>query len=98
MVICVCKIFFSIDSAFSLKEKRQVIKSILAKVKSRFNISIAEVDYNDSWKNSLIAAAYVSNDSKHADSMIAKMINFIESDKRAVLIDYTTEIIHFDNI
>ena len=97
MVIGVCKVLLSIDSAFSLKEKRQIIKSILGRVKSRFNTSIAEVDYNDSWKNTVIAAAYVSNNSKHAYSIMAKMVNFIESDTRAVLVDYTTEIMHFDN-
>ena len=50
MVIGVCKIVLSIDNAFSLKEKRRVIKSIIGRVKAKFNASIAEVDMNDTWK------------------------------------------------
>lgn len=94
MVIGACKIFLSIDDAFSLKEKRHIVKSIISRIKARFNASAAEVDLNDKWKNAVIGIACVSNDSGHADSMLSSIVNFVENDGRAVLIDYTTEIIH----
>lgn len=94
MVIGVCKIILSIDEAFSLKEKRQVIKSIIERLKSRFNASIAEIDLNDTWKNAVIGVACVSNESAHADSMIASIVNFVENDGRVALLDYTTENIY----
>ncbi|RCX09307.1 hypothetical protein DFR58_13721 [Anaerobacterium chartisolvens] len=96
MVIGVCRIVLSIDEAFSLKEKRHIVKSIVERLKSRFNASVAEVDLNDKWKNAVIGFACVSNQTAHADSMMANIVNFVENDSRAVLVDYSTEIIHAD--
>jgi len=50
MVVGVCRVILNINEAFSLKEKRQVVKSIVERVKSRFNASVAEVGFNDKWK------------------------------------------------
>jgi len=47
MVIGVCRIVLSIDEVFSLKEKRHILKSIIERLKSRFNASVAEVGLND---------------------------------------------------
>lgn len=96
MVIGVCKIELSIDEVFSLKEKRHIVKSIIERLKSRFNASVAEVDLNDKWKNCVIGITCVSNETRHVDSMMANMVNFVENDGRAVLSDYSTEIIHVD--
>jgi len=83
-----------IDEVFSLKEKRHILKSIIERLKSRFNASVAEVGLNDKWKNAVLGVACVSNETAHADSMIANIVNFIENDGRAVLVDYITETIH----
>jgi len=96
MVIGVCRILLSVDEAFSLKEKRQIIKSLIERLKSRFNASVAEVEYNDVWKNAVIGLACVTNEGKHADQMMANMVNFVENDGSTVLVDYTTEKIYFD--
>lgn len=93
MVIGVCKITLSIDQAFSLKEKRHIVKSIIERLKSRFNASIAEVGLNDKWKNAIIGIACVSNETSHADSIMANIVNFVEKDGRVEIIDYSTEII-----
>jgi len=96
MVIGVCKIELSLDSVFSLKEKRHIIKSLIGRIKSRFNVSIAEIDLNDKWKSSIIGISCVSNDGGHADSMICKVVNFVENDGRVEVIDYSTEKIYVD--
>jgi uncharacterized protein len=96
MVIGVCRMVLTIDNAFSLKEKRHIIKSLIERLKSRFNASVAEVDLNDMWKNAVIGVACVSNESGHADSMLSNIVNFVENDGRALLIDYSTEIIHLN--
>lgn len=96
MVIGVCKVVLAIDDVFSLKEKRHIVKSLVERIKSRFNASVAEVDLNDKWKRAVIGISCVSNESGHADSMMANIVNFIENDGRAVLFDYSTEIIHVD--
>lgn len=96
MVIGVCKIFLHIDEAFSLKEKRHIVKSIIERLRSRYNASIAEVDANDKWQNAVIGISCVSNEAGHADSVMANIVNFVENDGRAVLVDYSTEIIYVD--
>lgn len=96
MVIGACKIMLSIDEVFSLKEKRHIIKSIVERLRSRFNASVSEVDLNDKWKNAVIGIACVSNEASHADSMMANIVNFVENDGRAMMLDYTTEIIYVD--
>ena len=96
MVIGVCKVFLTIDEAFSLKEKRHIVKSIIERLKSRFNAAVAEVDLNDMWKSTVIGISCISNEAGHVDSMMSNIVNFIENDGRAVLFDYSTEVIHVD--
>ena len=94
MVIGICKVVLSIGDAFSLKEKRSVVKSLINRVKSKYNASIAEVDSNDAWKSAVLGIACVTNEAAHADSMMSDIVNFIDRDGRAVLVDYSTEIIN----
>ncbi len=94
MVIGICKVVLSIEGAFSLKEKRKVVKSLISRIKSRYNASIAEVDSNDAWKSAVLGIACVTNEAAHADSMMSDIVNFIDRDGRAVLVDYSTEIIN----
>jgi len=94
MVIGVCKVTLSIEGAFSLKEKRSVVKSIIDRVKARYNAPIAEVDMNDIWKNAVLGIACVSNEAAHADRMLEDIVSFIENDGRVILMDYSTEKIY----
>ncbi|MCL6579013.1 MAG: DUF503 domain-containing protein [Candidatus Bathyarchaeota archaeon] len=96
MVVGICRIVLSIDEVFSLKEKRHIVKSIVERLKSRFNASVAEVDLNDKWQRAVIGVACVSNEAGHADSMMASIVNFVENDGRAVMTDYSTETIYVD--
>ena len=92
MVIGVCKVILAIDEVFSLKEKRHIVKSLTERVKSRFNASVAEVDLNDKWQRAVIGISCVSNEAKHADSMMANIVNFIEMTD-GQFFDYSTVII-----
>lgn len=96
MVIGVCKIVLALDEVFSLKEKRHIVKSIVERLRSRFNASVSEVELQDLWKNAVIGIACITNETGVADSMLASMVNFVENDGRAVVIDYSTEIIHME--
>ncbi|HHW48163.1 MAG TPA: DUF503 domain-containing protein [Clostridiaceae bacterium] len=94
MVIGVCRIELSMNGAFSLKDKRNILKSIIDRLKSRYNASVAEIELNNKWKNAVIGVACVSNETGHADSMLNSVVRFVENDGRVVLVDYGTEIIH----
>lgn len=88
MIVAACEINLMIYESHSLKDKRQIIKSIIGRLQSRFNVSIAEVDYNDNWKFTKIGVACVSNDSNHANEIIQSVIKFIDGDSRVEIIDY----------
>ncbi|MBI1892636.1 MAG: DUF503 domain-containing protein [Candidatus Rokubacteria bacterium] len=77
----------------SLKEKRHVLKGIKERVKNRFNVSIAEVDLNDTWQRATLGIACVSNDSRHADEQVAKAVNLIEELLDGSIIDYRVEVL-----
>lgn len=96
LVVGVCRMELSLDGVFSLKDKRQIVKSIIERIKARYNASIAEVGLNDTWKNAVIGVSCVSNDAKHVDSMLNNIVNFVENDGRAILFNYTTEKIYID--
>jgi len=57
---------------------------------------VAEVGFNDKWKNAIIGISCVSNEAGHTDSMMANIVNFIENDGRVELVDYSTENIYVD--
>lgn len=93
MIIGSCVVELSLGGVFSLKEKRHIVKSIVQRIQARFNVSIAEVDAQDKWQYAVLGICCVSNSSAHANSMMSKVVNFIENDGRVVLINYSIEII-----
>ncbi|MCA9881832.1 MAG: DUF503 domain-containing protein [Anaerolineae bacterium] len=78
-IIGLCELELYIAHAVSLKDKRMVIKSLLKRVHNQFNVGASEVDLLDSPQSALIAIVCVSNSSRHAHSMLQKIINWIES-------------------
>jgi uncharacterized protein len=78
----------------SLKGKRRIVKSIIGKVKSRFNVAIAEVEYNDKWQRIGLGVSTVGNDRGYIDSVLTTVLKFIESMYLAELIDSRIEIIN----
>jgi len=75
----------------SLKEKRRILKSLMARLRSDFNVSIAEVGDNDSPRRAIIGSAVVSNSSKYGHQVMAKLVNRVQADPQLVLADYQTE-------
>jgi len=59
-----------VEHSHSLKEKRHVVKSLKDRLRERFNVSVAEIDFLDSWQHSVIAAVTVSNDRVHAEQIL----------------------------
>jgi hypothetical protein len=75
----------------SLKDKRSIIKGLIGRLKSRFNISIAEVDHQDSKTSAVIAVAMVSNDSRFIDQQLDAILKFMRNDGRLYLGDVQRE-------
>lgn len=93
VIIGTCTLKLLIYESNSLKDKRHVIKSIIGKIQSRFNVSIAELDLNDSWQTSIIGFACVTNDTSHANQVITNVIKFIDGDSRVEIVNYNIEIL-----
>jgi uncharacterized protein YlxP (DUF503 family) len=69
----------------SLKEKRSIVKGLIGRLKSRFNISIAEVDHNDSKNSAVIAITIVSTDTRFIKQQLDAIISFMRRDGRFYL-------------
>jgi uncharacterized protein len=93
MVIGVCQLDLRIPENHSLKEKRHVMHKVIDRVRSRFNVAISEVGDNDLWQRAQIGFCTVSNDRRHINSSLDKVIDFIEKMYLVEVIDSKMEII-----
>jgi uncharacterized protein YlxP (DUF503 family) len=82
MVVGLATIELHIPESDSLKDKRQVLKSLLETTRNKFNVSAAEVDHLDLWRRATVAFACVSKDQSFADQVLNKVIDLIESNPR----------------
>ena len=95
MVVGLARIVLFYGGSQSLKDKRQIIKSLIAQTQNQFHITVAEVDRQDQWQVGVLGLAYVSTSSGHADEVLARAVNFIATRKiEAEMLEYETEIIH----
>ena len=78
----------------SLKGKRRVLKSIISRVRNRFNVAIAEVDNEDAWQLATLGICCVSNNSRQTNEMISKIVDFIIQSRFDVeILGYEIEIV-----
>ena len=85
MIIGVLTVQLHMQGITSLKAKRSIVKSLIGRLKSRFNISIAEVDRQDNKTHAVIAMAIVSNDTSFINHQLDTIINFMQKDGRFYL-------------
>ena len=94
MNVGVCKISLRLPENSSLKDKRQVLKSIISRVRHRFEVSVAEVDDNDVWQRATIGICVVSNNRRHSNEVLSKVVDYITNSHFEVeILDYEIEII-----
>ncbi len=85
MIVGVLTAHLSMQGVTSLKGKRSIVKSVIGRLKSRFNISISEVDHQDSKTSAVIGISIVSNDTHFIDQQFDAIINFMRNDGRFYL-------------
>jgi len=94
-MVGVCRIRLRLPDNHSLKGKRQVVKSLVARLHNTFGVSVAEVEDNDAWQVASLGVACVSNSSSHADEVLANVVRFIETTRPDVeMLDYEVEVLH----
>ncbi len=94
MVIGIVTIELHIPMIDSLKAKRSVIRPIIARLRSEYNVSVAEVGQQDSWRNAVLGVACVSSDKDYAHGLLTKVVESVERWRLDVeLVDYEIELI-----
>ena len=79
----------------SLKGKRKVLNSLIARVGNKFNVSIAEVDDHDLWQVATLGVVCVSNDGRHNNEVLSRVADFIEVIRvDAEILEYEIELLH----
>ncbi len=94
MVVGTLKIEFHLHDNRSLKGKRKIVKSMVDKVKHRFNVAVAEIGSNDKWQKIELGISTVGNDRRHIDSSLTTVLAFLESLYLAEIVDSKTEILN----
>ena len=94
MNIGVCRIRFRLPENSSLKGKRRVVKSVIARVRNKFDVSVAEVGDQDLWQLATLRVCCVSNDKRYTNEVLSKVVDFIVNSRFEVeMLDYEIEIV-----
>ncbi|MBW1974159.1 MAG: DUF503 domain-containing protein [Deltaproteobacteria bacterium] len=93
MTVGIAKISFFLPGVMSLKAKRKIVKSLVEKSKHRFNVSVAEVADQDVYQRATIAIAVVGNNGREMNSLLDRVIDFMESLGLAEIMDQEIELI-----
>ena len=95
MVVGVCRVVLHLPENHSLKTKRQLVKSVLGRVRHRFEVSAAEIEAQDQWQVATLGIGCVGNDARLLNQVLSKVVDFIERDRPELpILDYQIEIFH----
>ena len=92
MTIGTLEVVLLIRESHSLKSRRRVVKSLIDRIRSRFNVSVADIGDQNLWQKVVIGVAVVANDGRYVNEVLSKVLNLISSDLRAEIIDQSMEI------
>jgi len=93
MFVGVLTIEIHIPESGSLKSRRSVVKGMKDRIRSRFNVSVAEVGETELWQRATLGVAVVSGDKAHAGEVLDKVVDLVRSNTSAELLDYNIEIL-----
>ncbi len=93
MLIGICKINLYFSNSHSLKDKRNILKSIKTRIRNHYNVSVSEIDNHDLWKNAILGIVCVGNDKKYLNKILNEIILFLEKQNESQLINYEISII-----
>jgi uncharacterized protein YlxP (DUF503 family) len=97
MTVGLLRITIHLHGIGSLKEKRRIVKSLVGRVKSRFNFSVAEVGAQDSKAQAIIGLAVVANNGDFINKQLDTVINFVNGDGRFYVGQIEREIFSHNN-
>ena len=87
MVVATAEVELHIAASQSLKSKRQILRSLKDRLRSRLNVSVAEVEYQDLWQRASLGLAVVSGTAARAEEVLAAALRLVESEPALVVVD-----------
>ncbi|WP_342348432.1 DUF503 domain-containing protein [uncultured Nitrospira sp.] len=93
MIVGLCTLELHIPDVQSLKGKRQVLSSLVTRLRNRFNISVAEIDEQDLWQKSILGVVCVANDTGRVNHVLDQVLNFIRSNPSLELLRSQIEVL-----
>ncbi|MGD8388525.1 MAG: DUF503 domain-containing protein [Desulfobacteraceae bacterium] len=94
MVVGTLKIVLLVHDNRSLKGKRKIVRSMVDRVKNRFNVAVAEVGANDLWQRIELGVCTVGNDRRHVDASLTNVLSFLESLYLAEIVETDMEVLN----
>lgn len=91
MIIGVCTIDLYLAESGSLKSKRQILRAIKDRIQSAFNVSVSEIDHHNLWQRATLGVAIVSTDARFANRVLNKVVDLIEKEPRAEILQWALE-------
>ena len=93
MVVAAMEIRLHASWVRSLKEKRMIVKSLVERIRNRYNVSAAEVDTLDAHQSIVIGIACVAWDAASADRTLDHLLEFVEKSTDAEITEVSREIL-----
>jgi len=87
MQVATCVIKLNLNGVYSLKEKRRILKSILARLAQQFNVAAAEIECQEVWQTAVIGLATVGNDAGYLHGLLEKAVAWIAQTRPDIPID-----------
>jgi len=93
MLLGICTINLYFSNSQSLKDKRNIIKSVKSRIRNHFNVSVSEINNHDLWKNATLGIACIGNEKRYLNDVLNKVIKFIDQQNHLQLIDFKITIL-----
>ena len=93
MIIMGCNLDLHLWESSSLKDKRRILKSLKDRIRNEFNVAVAEVGPTDQWQSASLGVVTVSNGVRHANGILTRVVNLVESDVRVELVNCDMEVL-----
>ncbi len=97
MVVAAVRLTLHLPDNHSLKGKRKVVKSLMEKVRHRFEAAVAEVDDHDLWQKAQVGVAVVGNDATLLSTRLDQIMRFMEEQHLAEIVDSQVELCYLES-
>ena len=79
--------------AQSLKDKRQVLRSLKDRLRAHFNVAVAELDFEDTWQRSVVGVVTLSNEERHVEDSLQKVLAEVDRILGPMLVSHAVDLL-----